>query len=174
MPTLTYIFDPYCPDSAAAARAIVGLWHAHRSQVSFATVHTGTATARLGLGPDSERAARAFSALRAAAPHLELPLMHELHQALGVRGERLGRRVLTDIAHRVGLNPATVFEALRHPRRRELARAELERGRSLQLANGPTLLFEHDNIITNIPLNTGPLDQHIATMLPVRAEATTS
>jgi len=172
VPTLTYIFDPYCADSAAAAPAVVELWHAHRSGVTFATVHAGTATARLGLGPDSERSARAFSALRAAAPHLEMPLMHELHQALGVRGERLGRRVLSDIAHRVGLNPATVFEALRHPRRRERARAELERGRSMQLGNGPTLLFEHNKIITSIPLNTGPLDQAIATLLPVRAEAT--
>src|SRR5690349_15766973 len=142
MATLTFVFDPYSLESAATAPAVVDLWRTHGT-VRFETVHAGTATARLGLGPDSERSARAFSALRAAAPHLELPLMHELHQALAVRGERLGRRVLSEIANRLTFDPARVFEQLRHPERRERARAELERGRALQLGTGPALLFEH-------------------------------
>jgi protein-disulfide isomerase-like protein with CxxC motif len=155
--TLTYVFDPYCPRSAAAAPAVLALWQAYREHARFATVHAGSTTSRLGLGPDSERSARAFCALRAAAPQLELPLMHELHQALGIRGERLGRRVLTGIAERLGIDPATVFDGLR----REHARAELDRGRALQLGPGPSLLFEHDHIITSLPLDAEPLDHII-------------
>jgi hypothetical protein len=67
MPTLTYIFDPYCPNSAAAAPAIVGLWHAHRSRVTFATVHAGTATARLGLGELDAACAHGLEAAQQAA-----------------------------------------------------------------------------------------------------------
>ena len=163
--TLTYVFDPYCARSAAAAAAVLTLWREHRSRARFETFHTGTASGHLGLGPDSERSARAFSALRDAAPDLELPLVHELHQALGVRRERLGRRVLTDLAHRVGLDPATVFDQLRHPQRRQRARAELARGRALQLGHGPTLLFEHDHILTSVPLDAGPLEDIIMPML---------
>jgi len=165
MATLTFIFDPYSPDSVAAAPTVVELWRAHHTGLHFETVHAGHATARLGTGPDSERSARAFSALRAAAPQLELPLMHELHQALGARGERLGRRVLSEIAQRLTFDPAKVFEALRHPDRRERARAELERGRALQLGSGPALLFEHDHIVTSIPLNAGPLAPLIAPLV---------
>jgi protein-disulfide isomerase-like protein with CxxC motif len=150
--TLTYVFDPYCPRSAAAAPKVLELWRAHREHARFETVHAGTAAA--WLGPNSERSARAFSALRAAAPQLELPLMHELHQALAVRGERLGRRVLVGLAERVNIDPGLVFDALRQPDRGAQARAELERGRALQLGAGPTLLFEHANIITNLD----PLD----------------
>jgi predicted DsbA family dithiol-disulfide isomerase len=156
VPTLTFIFDPYSPESVAAAPAVVDLWRTHR-RVRFETVHAGASTARLGLGPDSERSARAFSALRAAAPHLELPLMLELHQALGARGERLGRRVLSEIALRLHLDPSAVFDQLRHPERRERARAELARGRALQIGTGPTLLYEHDHIVTRVPLDAGLL-----------------
>jgi len=159
MATLTYVFDPYCPRSAAAAPAVLALWRSCRVQAGFETLHAGTASS--WLGPDSERSARAFSALRAAAPQLELPLMHELHQALGVRGERLGRRVLSGVAQRMGIESAHVFDALRAPGRREQARAELERGRALQLGDGPTLLLEHGNIITSLPLDTEPLDHII-------------
>ena len=159
MATLTYVFDPYCPRSAAAAPAVLGLWRAYRDRARFATVPAGTASA--WLGPDSERSARAFCALRAAAPRLELPLMHELHQALGVRRERLGRRVLVGVAQRVGLDPGYVLDALRQPGRREQARAELARGRALQLGDGPTLLFEHATIVSSVPLDAGALDQII-------------
>jgi len=165
MATLTYIFDPYCPRSAAAAPQVLELWREQRSTIAFEAVHAGMATARLGLGPDSERSARAFSALRDAAPHLQLPLMHELHEALGVRNERLGRRVLTEIARRLGVDPATAFDHLRHPQRRQRARAELERGRALQLGNGPTLLFERDRILTSVPLDAGPLSAHVTPLL---------
>jgi len=165
MPTLTYVFDPYCARSAATAPAVVELWRELRGSVRFETVHAGTAVARLGLGPDSERAARAFSALRDAAPHLEVPLMHELHEALAIRRERLGRRVLLDVAHRVGMDPATAFDQLRHPQRGRRARAELERGRALQLGDGPTLLFEHDRILTSVPLDAGPLTDHLTPIL---------
>jgi protein-disulfide isomerase-like protein with CxxC motif len=166
MPTLTFVFDPYCRESVAAAPAVLELWRTHRTQLHFETVHTGRSTARLGFGPDSERSARAFSALRAAAPQLELPLMHELHQALGTRGERLGRRVLSEIAQRLTIDPATVFDQLRHPDRRDHARAELDRGRALQLGTGPTLLYEHEHIITSIPLDAGPLATLITPMAP--------
>jgi hypothetical protein len=166
MATLTFVFDPYSPPSAVAAAAVLELWRSHRSCVCFQAVHAGTSSAHFGLGPDSDRSARAFSALRAAAPHLELPLVHELHQALAVRGERLGRRVLTDIARHLGLDAATVFEQLRHPQRRQRARAELQRGRALQLGSGPTLLFEHENIITSVPLDGSPLSAIIGPMLP--------
>ncbi|MDA0180051.1 hypothetical protein OJ997_07070 [Solirubrobacter phytolaccae] len=151
-PTLTFVFDPHHPRSAAAAPAVLELWRSHRARVRFEAAHAGTATARLGLGHDSERSARAFCALRAAAPSLALPIAVELH-----RGERLGRRVLVDIALRVGLDPARVFDELRHPARRERALAELQRGRSLQLGDGPTLLFEHEHIVTRVPLEDGPL-----------------
>jgi len=140
-------------------------WQTHGSRVRFQTVHAGTHSARLGLGPDSERSARAFSALRAAAPQLELPLMVELHQALAARGERLGRRVLTDIAQRVGVDAPAVFEQLRHPQGRERARAELERGRALQLGGGPTLLFTQGHVVTSVPLGAGPLGAIVAPML---------
>jgi len=174
MATLTFVFDPYSPPSAVAATAVLDLWHTHRSRVGFRAVHAGTQSAHFGLGPDSDRSARAFSALRAAAPQLELPLVHELHQALAARGERLGRRVLTDIAYHLGLDAATVFEQLRHPQRRQLARAELQRGRALQLGNGPTLLFEHANIITSLPLNDSPLSAIIDPMLPPAEGALTA
>ena len=150
MATLTFVFDPYSPRSLAAAPAVLALWHEHRAGVRFETVHAGTASAGLGLGPDSERSARAFSALRAAAPHLEIPIMHEFHLAL--RSERPGRRLLTGVAQRLDLDPATVFDALRHPRRREHARAELERGNALRLGDGPALLYEHDQIRSSLPL----------------------
>jgi len=165
MPTLTYVFDPYCPRSVLASPVVLTLWESFRAQMRFRTVHAGTTAARLGVGPDSERSARAFSALRAAAPPLEVPLMHELHQALGVRGERLGRRTLIGIAHRLDIEPAAVFDALRHPQRREHARTELARGRSLQLDNGPALLFEHDHIITSMPVTGEPLQPVIAAIL---------
>jgi len=148
--TLTFVFDPYCPRSVVAAPAVLALWQEHRTRVRFEAVHAGTATARLGLGPDSERSARAFSALRAAAPHLEIPLVHEFHQVL--RSERLGRRALTGIAQRVDVDPALVFEALRHPLRREHARKELERGNALRLSDGPAILYEHDHIFSSLPL----------------------
>jgi predicted DsbA family dithiol-disulfide isomerase len=157
MPTLTFVFDPYSAPSALAAGAVLELWRTHHERARFEAVHAGTSSAHFGLGADSDRSARAFSALRAAGPHLELPLMHELHQALAVRGERLGRRMLTDIALRLGLDPATVFEQLRHPERRQRARAELQRGRALQLGGGATLLFEHENIVTSLPLDGSPL-----------------
>jgi len=166
VPTLTFVFDPYSVESVLAAPAVVELWRAHHSRVRFETVHAGTLTARMGLGPDSERSARAFSALRAAAPQLELPLMHELHQALGARGERLGRRVLSEIAQRLSFDPARVFEQLRHPDRRERARAELERGRALQLGTGPALLFEHEHIVTSVPLDVRSLAAIIEPMVP--------
>jgi len=50
-----------------------------------------------------------------------------------------------------------VFDQLRHPHRRQKARAELARARELQLGRGPTLLFEHDRILTSLPLNGEPL-----------------
>jgi protein-disulfide isomerase-like protein with CxxC motif len=146
--TLTFVFDPYCPRSAAAAPVVLELWRAHRGRLRFEAVHAGSSSARLGLGPDSERSARAFCALRAAAPSLAIPIASELHAA---SGERLGRRVLTEIALRVGLDPARVFTELRHPDRRERARAELERGRSLRLDPGPALLLEHQHVVTNVP-----------------------
>ena len=152
MATLTFVFDPYCARSFAAAQSVRDLWRSHPG-LPIATVHTGRASSRLGLGPDSERSARAFSALRDAAPHLEVPLMYELHRA---SSDRLGRRVLTDIAQRLQIDPAQVFEQLRHPQRRERARTELERGRTLQLGDGPTLLFEHDHIVSSLPLD-GPV-----------------
>lgn len=166
MPTLTYVFDPYCARSVVAAPAVLTLWEAYRARVRFETVHAGAATGRLGLGPDSERSARAFSALRAAAPTLEVPLMHELHQALGVRGERLGRRVLTAIAQRLDIAPTAVFDALRHPERGDRARRELARGRSLQLGDGPTLLFTYAHVVTSVPLTGEPLPPMIAELLP--------
>jgi protein-disulfide isomerase-like protein with CxxC motif len=149
-PTLTFVFDPYCPRSVAAAPAVLELWRSHRGRVRFEAVHAGTASARLGFGPDSERSARAFCALRAAAPSLVIPIASELHAA---SGERLGRRVLTEIALRVGLDPARVFAELRHPDRRERARAELERGRTLRLGPGPALLLAHDHVVSSVPLD---------------------
>ncbi len=104
-PTVTFVFDPYCARSAAAAPTVLELWRRHRGRIAFEAVHTGSATARFGLGPDSERSARAFCALRAAAPSLAVPIAVELHRA-----ERLGRAVLVDIALRVGLDPARVFD----------------------------------------------------------------
>ena len=165
-PTLTFVFDPYCPRSAAAAPAVVALWRTHRSHARFEAVHAGNAAARLGFGPDSERSARAFCALRAAAPSLALPIAGEMH-----RGERLGRRVLVDVALRVGVDPARVFDELRHPERRERARAELVRGASLRLGAGPTLLFEQDHIVTSIPLDDGRLRAHVDAALQVRGDA---
>jgi hypothetical protein len=165
---LTFVFDPYCPRSAAAAPAVLDLWRSLRSRVGFEAVHAGTTSARLGLGPDSERSARAFCALRAAAPSLAIPIAYELHAA---RGERLGRRVLTDVALRAGIDPARVLEELRHPARRERAHAELERGRALRLGDGPALLFAHEHIITSVPLSAGPLGAFVKPLLRPRADA---
>lgn len=151
-PTLTFVFDPYCARSAAAAPAVLELWRSHRGRVAFDAVHAGAAVARFGLGPDSERSARAFCALRAAAPAYAVPIAVELH-----RTERLGRGVLIDIAQRVGADPARVFEELRRPGLGERARAELDRGRVLQLGDGPALLFEHDRIVSSVPLDERPL-----------------
>jgi len=165
-PTLTFVFDPYCARSVAAAPSVLELWRSHRGRAAFEAVHAGTATARLGLGPDSERSARAFCALRAAAPSLALPIAVELH-----RGERLGRSVLVDIALRVGLDPARVFDELRRPGRRERARVELERGRTLQLGSGPTLLFEQDRIVTSLPLEQERLATLVDSLLAQGATA---
>ncbi|RKQ84818.1 hypothetical protein C8N24_6448 [Solirubrobacter pauli] len=151
-PTLTFVFDPYCARSAAAAPAVLELWRSHRDRVTFAAVHAGGAVARFGLGPDSERSARAFCALRAAAPRQAVPIAVELHRA-----PRLGRGVLVDVALRVGADPARVFEELRRPGRGERARAELDRGRALQLGDGPALLFECDHVVSSVPLDEGPL-----------------
>jgi len=151
-PTLTFVFDPHCARSAAAAPAVLELWRSYRGELRFEAVHAGDAVARLGFGPDSVRSAGAFCALRAAAPSLALPIAVELH-----RGERLGRSLLVDIALRVGLDPARVFDELRRPGRRERARAELDRGRALQLGTGPTLLVERDHIVSSVPLDEGPL-----------------
>jgi protein-disulfide isomerase-like protein with CxxC motif len=149
-PTLTFVFDPYCARSVAAAPTVLALWARHRGRLRFEAVHTGAVSARLGFGPDSERSARAYCALRAAAPSLAIPIAAGLH---ATSGERLGRRVLTDIALGVGLDPARVLAELRHPERRERARAELERGRSLQLGPGPALLLEHDHVVSSVPLD---------------------
>lgn len=165
-PTLTFVFDPYCAGSAAAAPAVLDLWRTHRGLAHFHAVHAGTAAARFGLGPDSERSARAFCALRAAAPSLAVPIAAELHHS-----ERLGRRVLVDVALRVGLDPARVFEELRRPGRGERARAELERGRALQLGAGPTLLLEHGHVVTSVPLTDGPLAAMVEPWLAARAAA---
>jgi hypothetical protein len=165
--TLTYVFDPDDARGATATAAVLALWRTHAGQLRFEAVPTGAWTTRFGLGPDSERSARAFSALRAAAPGLELPLAHELHQALGVRGERLGRGVLTAIARRLGLDPALALDQLRRPGHRERARADLRRGRALQLGAEPTLLFEHEHVVSRVPLDAGPL---AALIEPMSAE----
>lgn len=163
-PTLTFVFDPYCARSAAAAPAVLELWRSHRDRVTFDAVHAGGAVARFGLGPDSERSARAFCALRGAAPTQAVPIAVELHRA-----PRLGRSVLVDIALRVGADPARVFEELRRPGRGERARTELDRGRALQLGDGPALLFEQDRIVSSVPLDEGPLDTLIEPWLAAMA-----
>lgn len=156
MPTLTYVFDPYDPQSAAGAEVVLELWHTHRTRLRFETVHAGAHSAWLGLGPDSERSARVFCALRSAAPAQEVPIMHALHRA---RDERLGRRLVNELAQGAGIDPASVFAQLR----RDRARAELERGRALQLGQGPTLLFTQDHVVTSVPLD--------ATIAPMLMEA---
>jgi len=98
-----------------------------------------------------------------------VPIAAELH-----RGERLGRRVLVDVALRVGLDPARVFDELRRHDRGERARAELERARALQLGDGPTLLFEHDRIVTSVPLDAGPLARLVNPLLAVTRAAATA
>jgi hypothetical protein len=140
MATLTFVFDPYCARSAAVAPAVLELWREHRSDVRFTAAHAGAAVSRFGLGPDSERSARAFCALRAVAPQLEVPIAVALHQ------QRMSRRVLTELALRFGADPARVFAALDA----DAARAELARGRTLQLGPGPALLFEQDSIVSSL------------------------
>ena len=140
MATLTFVFDPFCPRSAAVAPAVLDLWRERRAGVTFTAAHAGTAVSRFGLGPDSERSARAFCALRAVAPELEVPIAVALHQ------QTMSRRVLTELALRFGADPARVFAALDA----DAARAELARGRTLQLGPGPALLFEHDCIVSSL------------------------
>jgi len=155
MARLTFVFDPYSPRSAATASTLREL------DLDFEGVHAGAWSSRLGLGPDSERSARAFCALRTVAD--ERLVVHELHQALAIRDERLGRGVLTAIARRLGVDPALVFAQLR--RHRDSARLELARGRALQLGDGPALLFEQDNIVTSLPLEAAALEPLIGALI---------
>lgn len=140
MATLTFVFDPFCPHSAAVAPAVLELWHEHRHAVDFTAAHAGTAASRFGLGPDSKRSARAFCALRAVAPDLEIPIAAALH------GRTMTRRALTELARHFGADPARVFAALDPA----AACAELARGRALQLGPGPALLFEQDHIVSSL------------------------
>jgi len=140
MATLTFVFDPFCPRSAAVAPAVLDLWREHRFRLSFTAAHAGTASARFGLGPDAERSARAFCALRSVAPDLEIPFAVALHE------RTLTRRTLTELALRFDADPVRVFAALDAGQ----ARAELARGRALQLGPGPALLSEQDHIVSSV------------------------
>ena len=141
MATLTFVFDPFCPRSAAVAPAVLDLWRERRAGVTFTAAHAGTAVSRFGLGPDSERSARAFCALRAVVPQLELPIAVALHAAEPEppRADRAGPAVRGGPGARV-----------RRARRRRRPRAELARGRTLQLGPGPALLFEHESIVSSL------------------------
>ena len=65
--------------------------------------------------------------------------------AVALHGRTMTRRALTELALRFGADPAHVLAALRH----EDARAELTRGRALQLGPGPALLFVRDNSVSS-------------------------
>jgi hypothetical protein len=138
MATVTFVFDPYCRRSAIVAPVVLDLWREHADDVTFRAVPTGFASSRSGFGPDSERSARAFCALRAFAP--EIPV------ALALHGRTVTRRGLTELALALGAEPARVFATLDW----RAARAELARGRALQVGPGPALLFERDHIVSNL------------------------